>query len=104
MAERGRLPNLVCQADLRGDLHMHTTDSDGSGSLRAMAERARELGHQYIAYHRSLAIRRRRAATIAVREHAQAEVVTISADVAVREEAEGAVARAVAASALRGSW
>jgi DNA polymerase (family 10) len=48
-AERGRLPHLICQADLRGDLHMHTTDSDGSGSLRAMAERARELGHQYIA-------------------------------------------------------
>jgi DNA polymerase (family 10) len=48
-AERGRLPHLISQADLRGDLHMHTTDSDGSGSLRAMAMRARELGHEYIA-------------------------------------------------------
>ena len=48
-AERGRLPRLIQQADLLGDLHMHTSESDGSGSLRAMAERARELGHAYIA-------------------------------------------------------
>jgi DNA polymerase (family 10) len=48
-AERGRLPSLVEAGDLLGDLHMHTTDSDGRGSLREMAERARELGHRYIA-------------------------------------------------------
>lgn len=48
-AERGRLPRLITDADLRGDLHMHTTDSDGRGSLAEMAERGRELGHEYIA-------------------------------------------------------
>ena len=48
-AERGRLPKLVEAADILGDLHMHTTDSDGSGTIREMAERARELGHRYIA-------------------------------------------------------
>ncbi|MFO7567939.1 MAG: DNA polymerase/3'-5' exonuclease PolX [Enhygromyxa sp.] len=48
-AERGRLPRLVEAGDLLGDLHMHTTDSDGRGSIREMAERGRELGHRYIA-------------------------------------------------------
>lgn len=48
-AERRRLPGLVEAADIRGDLHMHTTDSDGKGSARDMATRARELGHAYIA-------------------------------------------------------
>ena len=48
-AERGRLPRLIEQEDLRGDLHMHTTASDGRGSVAEMAERARELGHHYIA-------------------------------------------------------
>jgi DNA polymerase (family 10) len=48
-AERGWLPKLVEASDLLGDLHMHTTDSDGSASAREMAERARELGHRYIA-------------------------------------------------------
>ncbi len=48
-AERGRLPALVEAGDLRGDLHMHTTDTDGRGTIRAMATRARELGLEYIA-------------------------------------------------------
>jgi DNA polymerase (family 10) len=48
-AERGRLPGLIEAKELLGDLHMHTRDSDGSGSAREMAERARELGHAYIA-------------------------------------------------------
>lgn len=48
-AERGRLPKLIEASDLLGDLHMHTVDSDGSASAREMAERARELGHHYIA-------------------------------------------------------
>jgi DNA polymerase (family 10) len=45
----GPLPRLVTQADLRGDLHMHTTETDGRDELRAMAEAARRLGHEYIA-------------------------------------------------------
>jgi DNA polymerase (family 10) len=44
-----RLPRLVAQADLRGDLHMHTTETDGRDDLLAMAEAARRLGHEYIA-------------------------------------------------------
>ncbi len=48
-AARGELPVLVELDDLRGDLHMHTTASDGRGSLRDMVDAAREIGHQYIA-------------------------------------------------------
>ncbi len=44
-----RLPRLVAQADLRGDLHMHTTETDGRDDIRAMADAARRLGHEYIA-------------------------------------------------------
>ena len=48
-AERGTLPPLVTHADLRGDLHMHTTESDGRHTLREMAEAARDAGLDYIA-------------------------------------------------------
>jgi DNA polymerase (family 10) len=48
-AESGTLPRLVEAADIRGDLHMHTTESDGRATLDEMAEAARELGYQYIA-------------------------------------------------------
>jgi len=44
-----RLPNLVELADIRGDLHMHTTETDGRATLEEMAEAAHALGHQYIA-------------------------------------------------------
>jgi DNA polymerase (family 10) len=44
-----RLPRLVGEPDLRGDLHMHTTETDGRDTLQAMAEAARRLGHEYIA-------------------------------------------------------
>ncbi|MHC4392828.1 MAG: helix-hairpin-helix domain-containing protein, partial [Planctomycetota bacterium] len=40
LAQRGRLPTLIGAEDLRGDLHMHTTLSDGSASVRAMADAA----------------------------------------------------------------
>lgn len=43
------VPSLIEQGDLRGDLHMHTTASDGRASIRAMAEAARGLGLDYIA-------------------------------------------------------
>jgi DNA polymerase (family 10) len=45
----GQLPILIEQADLKGDLHMHTTLSDGRADAEAMAVRARELGLEYIA-------------------------------------------------------
>jgi len=48
-AERGRLPHLVTLADIRGDLQMHTTASDGHNSIEEMGEAARELGYEYIA-------------------------------------------------------
>ncbi len=45
----GRLPRLITRADLRGDLHVHTTASDGKATLAEMAEAARALGHRYLA-------------------------------------------------------
>ncbi|MDR3402052.1 MAG: DNA polymerase/3'-5' exonuclease PolX [Chthoniobacter sp.] len=48
-AQEGRLPKLVTLDDIRGDLHCHTTDSDGSNSLAEMAEAARLLGYEYLA-------------------------------------------------------
>ena len=48
-AEKGTLPKLVTQADIRGDLHCHTTASDGKNSIREMARAARDLGYDYIA-------------------------------------------------------
>lgn len=48
-ARAGRVPRLVELADLRSDLHMHTTWSDGKESARDMAEAARALGYSHIA-------------------------------------------------------
>ncbi|HEV8317791.1 MAG TPA: DNA polymerase/3'-5' exonuclease PolX [Vicinamibacterales bacterium] len=45
----GRLPRLVALTDLRGDLHMHTTVTDGRDDLVTMAEAAQRAGHEYIA-------------------------------------------------------
>ncbi|HUR35011.1 MAG TPA: PHP domain-containing protein, partial [Vicinamibacterales bacterium] len=44
-----RLPRLLSLSDLRGDLHMHTTVTDGRDDLVAMADAAHRLGHSYIA-------------------------------------------------------
>ena len=43
------LPALIEAADLRGDVHMHTTATDGRNSIREMAEAALACGYQYIA-------------------------------------------------------
>src|SRR5687767_1854279 len=48
-AIRRTLPRLVSLDDLRGDLHMHTTVTDGRDDLETMASAASRLGHQYIA-------------------------------------------------------
>jgi len=48
-ARTGSLPALVTMADLRGDLHMHTTATDGRDDLHDMADAAHRLGHRYIA-------------------------------------------------------
>ncbi|HKW78742.1 MAG TPA: DNA polymerase/3'-5' exonuclease PolX [Candidatus Limnocylindria bacterium] len=43
------LPTLVTVEDLRGDLHTHTNWTDGHDTLEAMARRAKEKGHAYMA-------------------------------------------------------
>jgi DNA polymerase (family 10) len=48
-ARKGTLPRLVELGDLRGDLHAHTTWSDGSASLEDMARAAQDHGLQYLA-------------------------------------------------------
>ncbi len=42
------LPNLVELFDIKGDIHMHTTYSDGANTLEEMVKRAMELGYEYI--------------------------------------------------------
>jgi DNA polymerase (family 10) len=44
-----RLPKLIELSDIRGDLHMHTTETDGRATLQEMAEAAHALGYRYIA-------------------------------------------------------
>lgn len=48
-AREGKLPDLVRLEDIRGDLQMHTTASDGKFSIREMAEAAGERGYDYLA-------------------------------------------------------
>jgi len=48
-AEQGKLPRLIEESDLRGDLHNHTIWSDGALSIEAMARQAAALGWSYIA-------------------------------------------------------
>ena len=48
-AEQHKLPHLLTLKDIKGDLQMHSTASDGKNSIEEMAEAARKLGHQYIA-------------------------------------------------------
>jgi DNA polymerase (family 10) len=47
-AQASKLPALITMNDLRGDLHMHTTWSDGTLSVREMAEAAYARGREYI--------------------------------------------------------
>ena len=49
LARRGALPTLVCRGDIRGDLHMHSTWSDGRDPIEAMVQECRVLGYEYIA-------------------------------------------------------
>jgi DNA polymerase (family 10) len=48
-AALGRLPQLIARADLRGDLHMHSTETDGRDDVRAMVTAALEAGLEYVA-------------------------------------------------------
>ncbi|MCR9201723.1 MAG: DNA polymerase/3'-5' exonuclease PolX [Planctomycetaceae bacterium] len=49
LAEAGDLPALVELKDIKGDLHMHTTASDGAATILEMAEAAKARGLKYIA-------------------------------------------------------
>jgi DNA polymerase (family X) len=48
-AREGKLPQLVELGDIRGDLHSHTTLSDGRNSIEEMAAAARDRGYEYLA-------------------------------------------------------
>jgi DNA polymerase (family 10) len=48
-AEEGALPRLVALDDIKGDLHAHTTASDGKNTLHEMAQAAQERGYEYLA-------------------------------------------------------
>ena len=47
-AAEHRLPHLIELSDIRGDLQMHTTASDGKNSIEEMALAAKDLGYEYI--------------------------------------------------------
>jgi DNA polymerase (family 10) len=48
-AAKGKLPKLVEESDIQGDLHMHTIETDGQATLEEMVAAARERGLKYIA-------------------------------------------------------
>ncbi len=48
-AAKGNLPKLIRAEDIRGDLHMHTTASDGTGDIEEMIRACRALGYKYLA-------------------------------------------------------
>jgi DNA polymerase (family 10) len=48
-AAAGKLPDLITVGDIRGDLHMHTSATDGSATIEEMVAAARERGLAYIA-------------------------------------------------------
>jgi DNA polymerase (family X) len=58
-AAEGRLPNLIEIADIRGDLHMHTSWTDGKYTAEEMVQAARKRGYKYVAitdHSKSLAV------------------------------------------------
>ena len=48
-AAQHTLPPLITQADLQGDVHMHTVETDGRNTIEEMAEAAKVRGYNYIA-------------------------------------------------------
>jgi DNA polymerase (family 10) len=48
-AAKHELPDLIDVRDIRGDVHMHTVETDGRNTIEEMAEAARERGYQYMA-------------------------------------------------------
>lgn len=68
-AERGGIPRLISRSDIRGDLHMHSTWSDGRDTIDQMVFASQRLGYEYVAItdhsERSLASRQLAAKDIA---------------------------------------
>lgn len=48
-AEKHELPRLITMKDIRGEVHMHTVETDGRCTIEEMAEAAKERGYNYIA-------------------------------------------------------
>jgi DNA polymerase (family X) len=48
-AERGEIPPLLTELHIRGDLHMHSTWSDGRNSIADMVSAAKQIGYEYVA-------------------------------------------------------
>lgn len=48
-AEKGELPELISESDIKGDVHMHTIATDGRCTIEEMAGAARERGYKYMA-------------------------------------------------------
>jgi DNA polymerase (family 10) len=48
-AQKGRLPKLVQESEIKGDLHVHSKWSDGTSSIEEVARAAQRRGYQYIA-------------------------------------------------------
>jgi DNA polymerase (family 10) len=49
LAQNHALPELIIQSDLKGDVHMHTVETDGRNTIAEMAEAAKARGYQYMA-------------------------------------------------------
>jgi len=48
-AKESRLPQLIREEEIKGDLHLHSRASDGSASIEELVEKAQEKGYQYLA-------------------------------------------------------
>src|ERR1039457_1846847 len=49
LAQNHSLPQLITQADIQGDVHMHTVETDGRNTIEEMAEAAKARGYKYMA-------------------------------------------------------
>jgi DNA polymerase (family 10) len=49
LAEKHALPRLITQEDVKGDVHMHTVETDGRNTIEEMAEAAKARGYKYMA-------------------------------------------------------